>query len=408
MIYSGGAILGRLVSAASPFLIIKVIDPTEFGKLSLINNLIGILSILFGLGLRQTLAIEFFLTSQPWHLIWHLFLIYMIGIVPCLALIMIGLKQLGIFNLGMISPTILSLVFVVGITNFIPELGLQLWRFQYQARRASLMQIGLSGLNGLLVLLLIKASSLNIVKLLLAQLASQLIIGLIFVHQLCQSYEQFSWPTGREVCKYLKVGLPFIPNLFFAWLIIASNRWLLHYHGVELATIGRYSLAENLALIFQTIITLPLIHSFIPHAMQKMATDKQLWVIDRQNLYLATYFIGGGSLLICALASLIPSFASLLPAGYRAATPLICPLLLAQLIFAASQITGATIQYLKQTHYLALGMATGAMVGAIINWYLIPAYGANSCLIASNVAYLTYFGAILALKTWIFAKFQPF
>lgn len=400
-IYSFGAMIIKLVTTFSTLLVIKVVDPAQFGVLALLNNLIALLPLILGLGLRQVLALEFFHTTRPWQLTWQLIVIYTCFALPILILVTSKLDLLNNALLGAASPPYLLLIAILTSTlSFLPELYFQLLRFQQRAPLLIAMQISMGGLMAILSLGLVYQFHLGIAGIIWAQLMIQACGALGLGAQLWKNRSEFNWPNRDTITKYLKIGLPFIPNLIFAWLIIACNRWQLNWE-TNLELVGIYSLAENLSLIFQTIITMPLIHSFVPQALRNMAQNPdKIWQLDAQYRCWGWYIVVSNALIVpIGLYICQPILKLILPAKYLTALPLIGPLLFAQSIFAASHLASASIQFYKKTHYLALLMGLGASLGVLINFCLIPQIGVYSCLIATNGAYITYF-----LGIWFFKK----
>jgi len=403
--YSLGAIILRLIMALSVFATIKFIEPAEFGALALLNNLTIFIPIILGLGLRQVLAIEFFKHQHSWSLVWELSLIYLIFAIPTGTLLIFNLKLLNsVLFANQVNSYLLLLVIATSLLNFFPELLFQLLRFQKKAFELALLQVMLGLLLACLTIYLLYFSNLGATSVLLAQLISQFVASCYFVYLLVQHQQDFRIPGALQIIKYLKIGLPFIPNIILAWLILACNRWLLSWQ-LDLTQVGIYSVSENISLIFQTIITQPLMHSFLPYAFDNFAQNtNHIAKIDAEYQRFTVYF------LIC-FAGLIPLVFVLckpilclfLPAKYLQAMPLILPLLIAQLIFASTYISSASLQYLKKTNILVLFMAASALIAILINLWLIPTYQAYSCLIATNCAYLSYLIAI-----WLFKKLSFF
>lgn len=399
--YSLGAIILRLVMASSVILTIKFITPDQFGMLALLNNLGIFLPIILGLGLRQVLAIEFFGNKPTWILIWELNLIYLMFAIPAGLLLVFNLNYLNqILFCSKASPCVILLVILTSLLNFWPELLFQLLRFQNKSGLLASIQIAMGLLLASTTSYLLYFSKLGITSVLLAQLITQFTASLYFAYLLFKNYQDFNFPNIPLIKNYLKIGLPFIPNIILAWLILACNRWLLNWKLHNLTLVGIYSLSENISLIFQTIITQPLMHSFLPHAFSNFAKNpSNLNKIDSQYQYYANI---GILFLICLipisfyLCKRILCF--FLPDKYLQAIPLLSPLLIAQVILAGTYISSASLQYLKKTHLLIICMLISALLAILINLWLIPIYQVYSCPIATCCAYSFYFGSIWLLK----------
>jgi O-antigen/teichoic acid export membrane protein len=408
LIYSSGAIVLRLVTALSVLITIKIVEPAQFGLLALLSNITIFLPILLGLGLRQVLGIEFFSKKNCWTLVWQLLMIYLVFAIPAAILLLLNLNYLNMaIFAGQANTYLLLITILISFINFLPELLFQLLRFQNKAFLLTSIQICMGIIIATIGIVLVYVFKVGIIGILIAQLIAQSTAGLFFGYLLYQNKNWFRIPQKQTIIKYLKIGLPFVPNIIFAWLIIASNRWLLSWH-LDLKDVGIYSLAENLSLMFQTLITQPLAHTYLPFALKRFANNQsQIIKIDQEYNTLAYLFIGVFCVLIpIGFIIIKPVLQILLPTKYLSALPLLTPLLIAQVIFTATHITSASIQYIKKTYILAIFMSSSAIIGVLINLYLMPKYGIYSCIVATNAAYLFYFVSILFIKNYQFKSFS--
>ncbi len=408
-VYSAGAIILKAMSAGSWMFLIHWISPAEFGQLALLNQLLFFLPIVLGLGLRQVLAIEYFGVNCPWTLIFQLSWIYIILSGPVTLILLWRAQNLNLWlfanqlPLGSLKMTILT-----GSLIFWSELLMQLWRFQNRAISLTLFQLSLG------IVLIVGTwyfgyiCQFGIIAIVQAQFLTYLLAAIGAWVAWWPQRTNFVWPSLSTIMHYLKIGLPFIPNLIFAWLIIACNRLMLNWHAT-ITDVGIYSLAENISLLFQALVTQPLMHTYLPHLFQTFSQNQSsLIALDQRNTKIATYLIA--SMLIgLPVLYLVgrPILKICLPIKYLASLPLLIPLLFAQALWTASFLTSASLQYLKQTKYLAGAMASCAGLAILMNWWLLPYLGYYSCLIAINGAYLGYLWSIWGLKRWYFAKLAP-
>lgn len=403
LIYSAGALILRLITASSILITIKFITPAQFGFLALLNNLMVFLPILLGLGLRQVLAIEFFRHPNPWDLVWDLVMVYLLWAIAVITILILNLTDINkLLFFNQIHNKLLLLALITSWLNFFPELLFQLLRFQNKALNLATIQISMGAILAAITIYLLKFCDLGLPSVIWAQLITQFLATSYFVYLLfINRFTTFSFIlNSKKMIGYLKIGLPFVPNIIFAWLILACNRWLLNWQLANLEEVGIYSLAENISLMFQALVAQPIMHSFLPYAFQHFAQASNIIdELDRQYTRWAYYLIIGCVITMpSGFVVLKPILCYLLPVKYLAALPLIIPLLIAQAIFAATHLTSASLQYRKKTHVLAFLMAGGAFLAILLNLWLIPIYGPWACVIATNCAYLAYFGLIQAIK----------
>lgn len=400
IIYSAGAILLRLITAGSILATVKFIPPAQFGLLSLLNNLIVFLPIILGLGLRQALAIDFFNYKNTWKLVWELVIIYLIWAIPITIFLFFNLNNLNqLLFFNQIDRSVLALALLTSLLNFFPELLFQILRFKNKALNLIIIQIGMGALLASITIYLLRFDNLGLSSVIWAQFITQLLATSYFIYLLVINKLSKEPQKIDQTLSHLKTGLPFVPNIIFAWLIMACNRWLLNWQ-LDLKEVGLYSLAENISLIFQALITQPMMHSFLPYAFKNFSQNyAQIEKLDKQYTRWACYFILFFVTTI-PLGYIIfrPILFYLLPPKYIGALPLITPLIIAQVIFASTYLTSASVQYRKKTHYLAILMAGSALVAILLNLWLIPIYGSWACVIATNCAYLFYLGLIQGFK----------
>lgn len=403
LIYSAGAIILRLITASSVLITIKFITPAQFGILALLNNLMIFLPILLGLGLRQVLAIEFFRHQNPWNLTLDLVMIYLLWAIAVITILILNLSVINkLLFFSQIHNKLLFLALITSWLNFFPELLFQLLRFQNKALKLAIIQISMGVALAGITIYLLKFCNMDISSVIWAQFITQFLAASYFAYLLVINRFTISSfiLNSKRMIGYLKTGLPFVPNIIFAWLILACNRWLLNWQLTNLEDVGIYCLAENISLMFQALVAQPIMHSFLPYAFQHFAqASSAIDDLDRQYTWWAYYLIMGCVITMpVGFIVLKPMLCYLLPVKYLTALPLIIPLLIAQVVFAATHLASASLQYRKKTHVLAFLMASSALLAILLNLWLIPKYGPWSCAIATNCAFLVYFGLIQGLK----------
>ena len=405
LIYSAGAILLRLLTSGSSLAMIGVLSPAQFGLLAMLNTLILVLPVILGLGLRQVLAVEY-VSNAGWSLTGQLAVTYLIATMPIIILLMFFPELFNQYWLmGAASTLQIRLALLAAWLSFFPDLLFQLLRFQGQAVHLTIAQLALGlivagGTWGFVVY-----AKLGLLGALAAQSLAQLLLALYLLAWLIFYYLSWSIPSSAQVRGYLRIGLPFVPNILLAVAIVVLNRWLI-VQQTSLGQMGIYALAEGLSFAFQALLLQPLINATLPLILTSFKTHSTcIKELDRSNdhwiilgavtimgLFIAGYFFG-------------QSFLHwLLPAKFLPALPLLIPLIGAQIIFGASQLTSASLQYFKQTHYLVALMAASLLIGIIVNLCLVSSLGFWAGVWAVNAAYLFYFLGVKSFKIWYFGR----
>jgi O-antigen/teichoic acid export membrane protein len=136
--YASTALIIRGMTVLITPITMRVITPSDYGKMALLTSFAQVGCAIMGLGLRQVLALEYFHTPQEKRaeLITTIMMVYGIASVPLLFLALILREQISYFLFAQAIPAYLvsvSLVFI--FASFFSELCYQVMRFEQQARK---------------------------------------------------------------------------------------------------------------------------------------------------------------------------------------------------------------------------------------------------------------------------------
>ena len=410
--------------------------------------------VFLNFGLRQVFELEFF--HQPDNLarkklLQELIFTYLIVSGPVLILASLNLKLLNkILFLGQATNLTIILALIICWLSFFSELFYQVLRYQQQALKLTVVQILNALITTGLALLLVFKFKLEILGFLLATLASLILVcsyaGYLYFKKTRDNFllrfnifsktvsnftrntppstdargEQGSGraednispliaPTHQSLSctvrgecsagvyrpiKYLKLGLPYVSNIIFTWILATSDRWFLAYWG-SLELVGIFALADSFGQLFNLIIINPLIYSYIPYILNQFSQHRdqpeQLIEINQQNLKYM-YFSIFSLLILTSLAWLIfkPGLVYFIPVKYCSALNYILIILASQICLMGSCFATCYIQFQKRV-YLQLGLIMGtATIKILLNLLLIPPYQLYGCTIATLIAYGLY------------------
>jgi O-antigen/teichoic acid export membrane protein len=201
-------------------------------------------------------------------------------------------------------------------------------------------------------------------------------------------------PSRQILRQMLAFGLPFFPVLVSAWLIDASDRYLLELFRTR-TEVGEYALAYRIGQVMQ-----------IAVAAFSMGWAPLRYRIyersDAKDVYrrLTTYYVIAVTILGVGVGAFAPEIvAAIAPASYEDAAPVVPLILLAYAIYGLflMMVTGMGIT--KQTVPMAWIGAAGAIANVGINLLVIPRWGMEGAATTTILAY-----AIMVAGAWFYSQ----
>lgn len=404
-IYAMGSALLRGMSALMAPLILRVIDPQQYGTLALISSIIALLTPLAGLGLRQVISIEYFHldTRSRAQLVYIIIGVYLWCVTPIFILLYLLLHQ-PYWPIG--NQLLLSLGLAIAFLHFFVELFYQLLRYEQRSMMLVLIQMMSALMTACFTLSCLYILHLGIAGILLAQLIALVIgtgFGIAYYIYTTRSM-RIVYPrmTLSTIKYYVWYGLPFIPNTLFAWVLASGDRWMLARYAT-LHDVGIYALADMACQLFQLLILNAWAGAYLPYMLTRYAHQKaQILIIERTNLiYMVVCMIGCGLCILFGYGVCTPIMLWLLPVAYHGALPQIWILLLGQVFLLGSYFASTFIQFYKKRWFLSVGLCIPALINLILNYYLIPLFGLSGCTYATLAAYCIYFVITLCYNLFL-------
>ncbi|HXH19795.1 MAG TPA: oligosaccharide flippase family protein [Chitinophagales bacterium] len=212
-------------------------------------------------------------------------------------------------------------------------------------------------------------------------------VALFMIRKDITSAIEVNW--ARELTKF---GYPFIFAGMAFWLFSSMDRWMLALMS-SVEEVGIYSVASK----FSTIVlfaSMAFGQAWSPFAMKIRTDNPDSYREIFAHVLLLLLFI---MLLIGGILGLFSGelIAFLMPEEYRgSALPLIV-LCFGIALQATQQVTATGISLEKKTFLFARLAWLTAGVNFVLNWVLIPAYGATGAAVATAIAYLLVTGSYL-------------
>lgn len=211
-------------------------------------------------------------------------------------------------------------------------------------------------------------------------------------------------PLDRELLhRMLTFSLPLVAGGMAYWGLTTMDRFFLRsFSGFE--ELGVYALSVSLAGAVSVISTIfsnlwhPILYKWVKNGVDK---QKVLNVIECMLLA------------VCLIWSLVGMFSFVLvyflPPEYSAIEYLIVACIAMPLFTMLSETTGVGIGITRRSSFSMLASISAFVVNAILNYILIPDFGASGAAIATLLAFFTYFVVrteATAKLWWSFPRFK--
>jgi O-antigen/teichoic acid export membrane protein len=394
-IYLGGSFLTRIVSFLFLPFIMRQVDPTHYGTLSLATAFITITTTIMGLGLRQLLSLEYFhATPRERSLLIHdIIMIYTAIALPIVmsAWLLRSLIIRFIFFTMLTETQFLALLITIG-AFFYNELRYQIMQYEQTIGTLTLLQCIVALCNAVGTFFVLTHTNTLISGILWVQavvaLGAAINAGYYFAHHHLQHGGMQLHPPSY----YLYYGIPFIPGTLASWMLASADRWLLGYFGT-LHDVGIYAVADIAAQLFYALILQSWAACYLPYIMRQYQTHKpDILAIEKRNertMWYALFILALFILCGYPLAHILAPY--LLPPAYHPALRYMIILIYGQLFLLGSYFASAFIQYARRTSFLVIALFIPALFNVILNALLIPRAGIAGCAVATMLAYALYF-----------------
>ncbi|AVQ47314.1 oligosaccharide flippase family protein [Clostridium botulinum] len=395
-----GFSVGPILSAIISFFIVPIttyfVVPTEFGKASMYTMALSISSMFIFLGMDQSFAREFNAEEDKKSLFWNSLIVPLIFSLVLGVFYIIFYKPLSILMIDTVDRYIvvvlaLSLPFAV-----IDRFNLLLIRMQEKARLYSLFNVISKVINIVILvpyLLYIDKSFKGIINAGFASLAFMCIVECFFTRDY--------WFTKFKINKALinkmfKFGLPLIPASVIVWFLnsmdkIAMRQWS------SFEEIGLYSAAFKIVTVV-SIIQSAFYTFWTPTAFrwyeEKVEGEKFIKVSNMLMCFMNFMFVG-----IVLFKDLI---IKLLATSYASSAIIVPFLLLLPIMYTVSESTCLGISFSRKTSYNIIVSLIAAVVNYVLNYLLVPKYGALGASIATGISYTVFFWSrtLISRKLW--------
>lgn len=362
--------------------------PEDIGRISLLNVVVGLAVMFFSLGLDQAYVREYH-DSNTTPILWKTCFF------PGFVLLII-LSLLGVLNAQLLSQIIFDIpsywyglgIIVCLISSYCVRFFSLILRMQERGLAFSFSQIlpKIIYLIALLIFVLLQVDY-SITQLLIATVLSTFFVMLLFAWNtrkewLIVLFQSLDRVKLKEMLKY---SIPlFLSGLAF-WGINSLDRIMLKRYST-LEELGFFSVAmsfASVAFIFQSIFTT----IWAPIAYKWLKNNVDMSRIFQISEYMTLFII-----LLFGLAGVLSWVVDfILPSEYFLIKYLMIPCLGIPLFYTLSETTVIGINITKRTGYAMTATVMALVVGVLLNYLLIPSFGAIGAAVASCWTFYLFF-----------------
>lgn len=393
-VYAVGTALGALLSLITLPILAWVFPPDDVGRIAIFQLSLSLIVVFFSFGLDQSYVRNFNEVDNTVALaktcMMPGFLALLIAIILAnfyaknLSFLLFDLESLLLFSIFSFSAIILYLERFLSVFIRMKELS-----FAYSMTRVFPKLLFLILVLGVCLFPGLK----SFVVLSGVQSLSWLLVVLIMLFYLKNDYvsSRNAVVVTKDIRGLFYFGFPLMLNGIAFWGLSFLDRMMLKELS-SLSELGVYAVASTLAgaaILFQQIFTTlwhPMIYRWVSEGV---AETKVKGITESVQFF--------SLVLICfiALCSFVVSFA--LPDTYSSAQFMLPACMIPPLYIMITEVSGIGISISKKTKFLPVITAVCMVVNLLLNYFLIPEFGAGGAAAATAIAFFLY----LILKTEI-------
>ena len=404
--FSLGPIIGAIISFITVPITSHLVSADQFGLSNMFTITNNIITLIVLVGIDQAYVREYNETRDKKKLLFNSLLIPFIATI-CVGIILILFRtqfaQILFSDQSMVKPIILLAIctpmFI--IENFmLLNLRMEEKAFQY-----SLWNIMSKALNLILTVIFLMLYKRNFESIIYASIFSQLIVSLILLY-VCRKNIRTSktYIDKQQIKSILKFGLPLVPATLISWGLTSMDSIFLRTMTTY-TELGYYTVAMKVSNVL-TIVQSSFTTFWTPMAFK--------WRVEEQSNKKFELISEGISCIMSIILILVLLLKNIIPiilgSEYRNIIYIIPFLLFHPIFYTMSETTTLGIAFSKKTYYNIIVSIISMLTNFILNWILIPWYGAIGAAIATGISYLVFFWTrtLISRKLWYKFKLKKF
>ena len=387
--------LSNILNAAIPFLLLPILtnylSPSDYGVLSNFGALVNIMIPLVGINLMASVQVQYLKDEVDNQSYLSSGFRLALGLTLLFSVILLFSANILADLIG-VPPEFLYVVAIYALFNTVVEVLLAIWRMEDKAFNYGLFRIGRTMLELSLVLVFVVGFGLSfegsIYGMIIAY-ASACIVALIILRNKKLLFGSFSTDYLKHAISY---GVPLIPHTLSGVAIMYSDKLILtHYHG--LAANGIYTVGFLVGQIIG-LLQNSFNQAWVPWVFQKLKAGNSQ---DKIRMVKMTYiYIIGILILVFLLWLMMPFIYTFFNKEYAGGMKLVLWIALGFAFNGMYKMVSVYLFYLEKTMIIAYVSIGAAALNVVLNFVMIPEYGADGAAWATTSAFATQF-----VITWL-------
>ncbi len=205
--------------------------------------------------------------------------------------------------------------------------------------------------------------------------------------------------SGKLMGSMMKFCLPLVPSTVFWWITSVSDRYMVAYF-VSDAENGLYAAAYKIPTLLTYVVTIFNDAWKLSAVSDSDGEERTGFYSKIYKYYLSVMFMGGTVLCVCSqIAAYI-----LFHETYHSAWIFVPILTVATVFSSFDTFLGSAYFTVKKTYMSLLTSLVGAVLNIILNFIMIPTWGAMGASIATFASYF----AVFVIRAATMKRFIPF
>ena len=390
IIYGIGGVFAKGLSFFLLPVYTRIFSPADYGTIEMLTVISSFLASIMVMGMDSAQSMYFFKVKEQgrasqarivsailqWRLIWG-----------C-AIVLIASLGAPFFNAwffqGQLSWEYFAIAFSGALFAQVMSQSAEIMRLLYRPWAYIGITLSQSVMAALLVLSLVLFFDQGILGFFLGVAISSIIIA-IFGWFCIRDYWQFDrihWDLWPQLVRF---GAPLIPAGMAIYFMNTADRWFIqYYHGAE--ALGLFAVGSKFALLIALAVE-TFRQAWWPIAMDAMHSE------DGPETFriIARLYMGLACAGIVGLTVLSPLLVKWLTAPeFHDAWPIVGLLAWQSIFYGFYMVASVGIWKAEKTYLSIYLMSIAAIVGLLLNWLLVPAFGGVGAAIATAITYLVW------------------
>ncbi|MGG1397343.1 oligosaccharide flippase family protein [Bacillus salipaludis] len=399
--FSYGSAVGSVIAFMSTIVITRILNPEEFGKVSLFTLFINIAMIVAIFGTDQAFVRFFYEEKENIRgkLLYNCLKVSAYILIPLLIVVIFFRKKLLYFLFSEYSVMVLIAVVIAVISQVLYRFGTLVVRMQQKGNIYSILEI----LNksfifiGILFFYRLLGNSYEVM------VYSTVVSFIFLVIFLILSQKKF-W--GLNNIKSYNSKHSKVEIFFFSYPLVFTTAIMWVFDGLDKFSIRHWNNFNELGLYaaaFKIIGLLSIIQTafttfWTPVAYETFQRDPSNTFFYAKISKLVSFFMMIIGVVVIMMKNVI---IMLLGGGYKDSSLMLSFLVFIPIMYTISETTVLGINFYKKVKWHMAIVSIACFVNLIGNWLLVPHYGGLGASISTGVSYILFF----SLRTFISLKY---